>query len=258
MRIWLSLLLIAVSVDAFGQALISNRIEGYSVTEPPGLVYFDDTIYSESFYFQIGFRIDADKFSSEQRSNCDLWTPEGYWLYDRHPNGADGRWMITLGGDGQICFKDMPAYSWGHESWNLQFPTRLDTCHMLTAERKADGTLTVTLDDDSQTVRESADNGPSWRGGPNGIGVGREVNGFHARDGVDSFPGEIYYLNDNGHVLAFDGSSRVTGNASLGTSACADRIPKSPPPTVCETDPGGIECVCETNPHPACNVCLAR
>jgi hypothetical protein len=252
------ILLMLLSSTAFSQALISNRIpDNTDPAEPPGYVYSDTTLYSNSYFFEIGFRIDSTKFSSSESSSCNGWIPEGYWLYDRHPNSNNGRWMIGVGGNQRLCFQDQPQYSWGFGQFSLQFDTELDTCHMLTATRSQGGLLTVTLDGVTQTVNEWSGS-VSYRGGNNGIGIGREVNGFDYWAGADSFPGEVYYLNDNGNVLTFQ-SNQVTGNASIGASVCTGAPPPPPPPpmTECEIDPNSVECACETTPHPACTACLA-
>lgn len=253
-----------VSNVVFGQALINNRIpNNTNPSEPPGLVYEDDTLYSNSYFFEMGFRLDSNKFSSSEQTNCNRWVPYGYWLYDRHPNNSSGRWMIGVGGNQRLCYQDQPRYSWGHGNFDIQFDLELDTCYLLTATRESNGLLTVTLNGQSQTWPEWSGD-VSYRAGNNGVGVGREVNGYHYWDGADSFPGDIYYLNDNGNVLTFDDPSQVTGNASLGISECSSgTIPPPPPPpepepepTQCEIDPNSVECDCETTPHPACEVCL--
>ena len=255
-------LLLFASGTTFAQALISDRISPSASqgSEPPGYVYSDgrETI-SDTYYFQIGFRIDSSKFDSDHIGNgCDGWTPTGYWLFDRHPGSYGGRWMVTVGGDGQLCFKDMPAFSWGMQEFAFEFDTQPDTCHMLTAELLSDGTLTVTLDGVSQTAQQWNGEDATYRSGANGIGVAREVNGYHSRGGNDSFPGEIFYLNDNGRVLDFTDSSRLTGSATFGSSVCEGGEPPPPDPEdPCDIDPNSVACACQRDPHPACDACTA-
>ena len=253
----ISILLGLTSVSAFGQALISNPIQGIR-SEPPGLVYSDGQQTVTNLDFRIDFKLDSTKMSQSATSyGCFNWTPNGFWLYDRHPNTGYGRWMITLSRAGQLCFKDMPDQGTN----TLEFQNiDADVCHSLTATHSS-GALVITLDGVSQSISTGIES-PTYRSGPNGIGVGREVNGYHDRWGNDSFPGDIYYLNDNGRILAFDDPGQITGNASLGLSSCEGGIQPPPPPppppapTECEIDPYSVHCACETNPHPACDVCL--
>ena len=241
MRALTSIFLVTSCASAFGQALISNPITADG--EPPGLVYYEEEVRSRSYEFEIGFRLDSKKVDPRQSYNCSDWTPHGYWLFDRHPNANDGRWMITLSGDGRLCYKDQPSDGWSIQSFVIEFDNvELDTCHTLTAKRDDNGQLTVTLDHVTRTVTQDTYEGNAfYRQGENGIGVGREINGYHGRSGNNSFPGDIFYLNDNGREPLTDGSGSVTGNASLGRSVCERASARPPPPSAHDLDPDVVE-----------------
>lgn len=195
--------------------------------------------------FEIGFRLDAQKVAKNDSGFGCGWTPYGQWLYDRHPNDSYGRWMITVGETGQLCFRDMPT---GGPHTSLVFRNLpLDKCLTLTASHTA-GVLAVSVNGETQTRNTGAN--PSYRSGPNGIGVGREVNGYHSPWGNDSFPGTIFYVR-SGNLYPLE-IGTVTGNASLGNSVCSSEGTALTP---CEIDPSSIQCACETTPHPACDSC---
>lgn len=266
----LPLLFVPVA-SALPQTLISDHIPNYTyVNEPPGFVYADSRTFKSTYTFEIRFRIDPAKFSSDQKFNCSGvgGVAEGYILFDRYPENTDGRWIVAVGGNGQLCFMDQPRYSWGSITYSLQLPVEVGTCHTLTAVREANGILTVSLDN---ALSETADEYggaeiATWRAGPNGVGVGREVNGYHSWRRWDSFPGEIYYVDDNGAVVEFENGGTVTGGAYLGNGYCdfgaavssPVELPLGPEPdlTACEIDPESVACACEVNPHPACHMCL--
>ena len=230
------------------QALLSNPIS--AAGEPPGLRYYDTG--QQAMDFVIQFRIDSELLarSSVDQYSCG-WTPSGIWLYDRHPDFQEtGRWMITMSRDGDLCFRDMPDQ---RVDSSLEFSNlEPDVCHTLRASHE-DGFLTVSVNGETQRRRTTLRN-PTYQSGPNGIGVGREINGYHNPWGNDSFPGEISYVRD-GELLPLR-IGAVTGNASLGDGECPG-VPEAPPPGPCDLDPDGLACACETNPHPACNACLA-
>lgn len=263
---WLNViaLMIFPAVNSFAQALISDHIPNNQYpNEPPGLQYFDNRVHTGSYTFEIRFRLDPEKFSTDQQFACNgsYSVAEGYVLYDRYPTNSDGRWIVTIGGNGQLCYKDQPRYSWGSWSYPVQIPVEVGACHTLRAVRSEDGTLQVTLDDSiTQTVQQYGDdNVATWESGSNGIGVGREINDYHEWRRWDSFPGEIYYVEDNGRIVDFN-NANITGGAYLGSGVCDFGSPEpepepEPEPTACEVDPESVACACEVNPHPACQSC---
>lgn len=248
MKVAWALSLLIVSASALGQTLIGNPISGGG--EPPGFVYYDDQERT-SLDFEIRFRLDSQKVAQSVTTYGCGWTPNGFWLYDRHPNTGYGRWMVTLSRDGRLCFRDMPG---GLQGSTVEFAdVASDVDHVLTA-RNVSGQLLVSLDGEVEIRNATAS--PTYRAGPNGIGIGREVNGYHNRYGNDSFPGEVCYVYDNGRTPLADGTGVVTGSASMSADVCGTPVPPPPPPppAPCD-DPDSVECACHLNPHPACNSC---
>ena len=287
-----------LTTGAFGQALISEPIgQGYS-SNPPGYRYADTRTIDKTWTFEIHFRVDSSKLKSNQAYSCGLPVPEGYWLFDRYPSsGSNGSWGVAIGNNQRLCFIDQPRYSWGFD-WGrtLEFTgITSDTCHILTAERFSNGNFTVTIDGVSKTNTQGYSDSATYRAGNNGVGVAREINGYSGPQ-YESFPGEISYVEDDGRVINFSTDGNTTGSAYIGNSVCEGSPPPPPPPptptqcsdnidndldglidlndpgctdvtdddeynappTACDIDPNSVDCACETNPHPACTVCLAN
>ena len=251
------LLLGGIFNRADAQALISDRIidYGWPGHNAPGYRFNESrTPIANDYTFEIRFGLDPSRFSVSQRYSCGYPVPEGYWLYDRYPSsGSASAWAVAVGGNGTLCYWDAPG--------RIQFQgVQAGICYTLTARRQG-GQLTVTLNGDTRTT---SGGGGTYRSGANGIGIGREINGYSDWISYDSFPGEISYVEDNGRIVDFQADGSPTGGSYLGASMCGDLPPPPPPPpppdpepTACDIDPNSVECACETTPHPACNVCLA-
>jgi len=256
MKILRVFVLFAPLSAAWPQALISDHIPDYRWpgSNAPGYRFNEGrTLIENNYSFEIRFRLDSSKFATSQGYSCGYPVPEGYWLYDRYSNsGNASAWAVAVGGNRTLCYWDAPA--------SVQFQDlSLDSCHILTAVRSG-GTLKVTLDGITKMVTGG---GGTYRSGTNGIGIGREINGYSNWTDYDSFPGEISYVEDNGRVVDFQSDGSVSGGAYIGAAVCATDEPKpepepQPEPTACDIDPNSVECACEVDPHPACTMCMAQ
>lgn len=256
----LLLLVLALPALAGADALVIDHIPNgqfpSSANTPGALI--GGVPSSSAWGLEITFRLDPDKFDAGQSYQCGSWVPQGYFLYDTWRSNARGWKIAAIGGNGRLCFMDVPGYSWGAWTYRAQLDVSVGTCHTLTASRSASGQLTVSLDGQSVQINEEAGN-VSYGG--NSIGLGREGNEYGEGANWDSFPGEIYSVVQNGVPVDLAGA-QLTGGAYYDAAASCGGIPEpepepEPEPTACELDPTSVECACETTPHPACNVCLS-
>lgn len=249
-----TLLLLLFPLAVFGQALDTDLMQNNN--DASGFRYYNTQTFTNSYYLEIHFRVDSSKFSSAIDYRCSGAYPEGAFLYDSAAGAAYGHFNAVVGGN-QLCFIEYSRPSSGStQKRYYQFDVDLDTCYVLTAQRSG-GVSTVSLNGVVQTF--NAGPGPwTWEHRANGVTLAEESQGYNDPLTFDNFPGQISYVNDNGYIIDDFTNGTLEGSATIQADLCSGNPPPPPPPepTACELDPNSVECACETNPHPACNVCL--